>query len=313
MPANLTPDYLAAEREYRSAVSAGEKVGALERMLATLPKHKGTEKLQADLKRRLSQARKESHKKGTTHAAPFYQVKREGAGQVALVGPPNSGKSQLLRALTHAHPEVAEYPFTTRLPTPGMMPYEDVQIQIVDLPALAPEFLEAWMPQVLRPADMSVLVVDASDPVALDEIDFISRTLEQWRVPLPRLMAANKSDLPGAAQDFTALQELYRDRYSCVAVSASTGAELDRFARAVFDMLGIVRVYTKAPGHKADMSAPFVLRRGQTVLDGARLVHRDFAEHLKFARLYRGSGGHDGSMVERTHVVEDGDVLEFHI
>ena len=313
MPANLTPDYLAAERDYRSAVSCGEKIDALERMLATLPKHKGTEKLQADVKRRLSQARKESHKKRTSHAAPFYQVKQEGAGQVALVGPPNAGKSQLLRALTHAHPEVAEYPFTTRLPTPGMMPYEDVQIQLVDLPALAPEFLEPWMPQVLRPADLSVLVVDVSDPGALDEIDFISRTLEQWRIPVPRLLAANKSDLPGAAQDFTALQELYRDRYACIAISASTGTNLDRFARALFDLLGIVRVYTKAPGHKADLSAPFVLRRGQTVLDGARLVHRDFAEHLKFARLYRVSGGHDGLMVERTHVVEDGDVLEFHI
>src|SRR5512135_280512 len=124
MPANLTPDYLAAEREYKAAQSQAEKVAALERMLATLPKHKGTEKLYADLKRRLSQARKDSQKKGAAHSAPFYAVEREGAGQVALVGPPNSGKSSLVAALTHAEPEIAEYPFTTRLPTPGMMPFE---------------------------------------------------------------------------------------------------------------------------------------------------------------------------------------------
>jgi len=313
MPANLTPDYLAAEREYRSAVSGAEKIAALERMLATVPKHKGTEKLQADLKRRLSHARKESQKRGVSHAVPFYLVKREGAGQVALAGPPNSGKSQLVCALTHAHPEVAEYPFTTRLPTPGMMTYQDVQIQLVDLPPLSEEFSEPWMPQVLRSADAAALVVDPADPDVLDEIEFIVRTLEQWRAPPPRLLIGNKADVAGAAADYAALEDLYRDRYACLAVSAKSGSNLNVFARTVFDLLGIVRVYTKAPGHKADLAVPYTLRRGQTVLDAARAVHRDFADHLKFARLFRASGGHDGLMVERTHVVEDGDILEFHI
>ena len=152
MAANLSPDYLEAEREYKSAVTAAEKIAALERMLATVPKHKGTEKLQADIKRKLSQARKDGQKKGgAAHAAPFYQVEREGAGQVALVGPPNSGKSQLVNALTHARPEVADFPFTTRFPTPGMMLYENVHIQLVDLPPLAVEFTE---PGSRRPSAM---------------------------------------------------------------------------------------------------------------------------------------------------------------
>jgi small GTP-binding protein len=288
-------------------------VAALELMLATIPKHKGTEKLQADLKRRISQARKESQKKGAAHSAPFYAVEKEGAGQAVLVGPPNSGKSQLVCALTHAQPEVADYPFTTRFPTPGMMNYQNVQIQLVDLPAVGAEFMEPWVPQVIRNADLSVLVVDVNDPSVLDQIEFIERTLERHRLPPPSLLAGNKLDLPGAASNFAALHELYGDRYRYIGVAAIKPATWDGFAHALFDALGIVRVYTKAPGRKADLSSPFILRRGQTVQDAARLVHKDFAEHLKFARLYHLAGTHEGLMVERTQVVEDEDILEFHI
>ena len=313
MPANLTPDYLAAERDYKSAQTQAEKIAALEQMMATLPKHKGTEKMQADLKRRLSQARKESQKKGAAHSVPFYLVEKEGAGQVALIGPPNSGKSRLVCALTHAQPEVAEYPFTTRFPTPGMMAFENVQIQLVDLPPLSREFMEPWLPQAIRNATAGILVVDGNDVDVLDEIEFIAGTLERLHLAIPKLLVANKADLPGAADNFTALRELYGGRFRCLAVSALAGQNLDGFRRALFDMLELVRVYTKVPGKKADLTAPYVLRRGKTVLDAARMVHKDFAEQLKFARLYRRDGGHDGPMVERTHVVADEDVLEFHI
>ena len=312
MPANLTPEYLGAEQQYKEARTQAEKIEALERMLSTVPKHKGTEKLQADIKRRLSQARKDSQKKGVSHAAPFYLVTKEGAGQVALVGPPNAGKSQLVCALTHARPEVADYPFTTRHPTPGMMNFQNVQIQLVDLPPLSREFMEPWLPQAIRNATASVLVVDASDGDALEEISFIEETLHERRLPPPKLLVANKADLAGAAENFAALRELYAERYRCLAVSAEWGENLEGFARAVFEALEIVRVYTKAPGKQADLTSPFILRRGGTVLEAARLVHKDFAEGLKFARLFRLSGEHDGAMVERTRVVEDQDILEFH-
>lgn len=313
MPANLTPDYLAAERDYKGASSHAERVAALERMLATVPKHKGTEKLQADLKRRLSQARKESAKKGAAHSTPFYLVDKEGAGQVAILGPPNAGKSQLLSALTHARPEVADYPFTTRFPIPGMMSYEDVQIQLVDLPPLSAEFMEPWLPQAVRRADAAILLVSLKDPAVLDEIEFSLETLGRHRIPAPRLLIANKLDLAGAEATFAALEDLYGDRFTCLPVSAATGLNLDRLALDLFDLLRIVRVYTKAPGKKADLISPFILRRGQTVLDAARLVHKDFTEHLKFARLFRPGGAREGLLVERTHLVEDRDILEFHI
>ncbi len=313
MPANLSPDYLAAEADYRAARTPSEKVAALEKMMAAIPKHKGTEKLQADIKKRLSQLRKDTQKKGATHAAPFYRVEREGAGQVALLGPPNAGKSHLLCALTHAEPEVAEYPFTTRFPTPGMMAFENVQIQLIDLPPVSREYTEIWIPQVLRYANASVLVVDAGDPEVLDQIEFILNTLEQWRLPPPHLLAGNKVDLPGGRENFQALADLYGSRWRYVALSALTGLDLALFRRAVFDLLSLVRVYTKAPGKPADLTSPFILNRGDTVLDAARQVHKDFAEHLKFARLFRPSGEHSGLMVERTHPVDDEDILEFHI
>jgi small GTP-binding protein len=315
MPANLTPDYRRAEQDYKSAPSHQEKIEALERMLATLPKHKGTEKLQADIKHRLSQERKEAHKKGASHSAPFYLVEKEGAAQVALVGPPNSGKSQLTTALTHARPEVAAYPFTTRMPIPGMMLFEDIQIQLVDLPPFSREFTEPWLPQVIRGATASVLVGDLSDADVLDEIGFIETLFAERRLTPPKVLVANKLDLEGASEVLTAIAELYGGRYRVLGISATEGHNLDSFRREVFDMLELVRVYTKRPGKKADLKLPYVLHRGQTVIDAARLVHKDFAENLKFARLCRADQGStpQGMMVERSHAVEDGDIFEFHM
>jgi ribosome-interacting GTPase 1 len=313
MPANLTPEYLEADRRFRLAKTGPEKVEALELMLAVIPKHKGTEKLQGDIKRRLSQARKDSQKKGAAHSTPFYLIKKEGAGQVALVGPPNSGKSQLVCSLTHARPEVADYPFTTRMPTPGMMLFENVQFQLVDLPPLSPEFTEPWLPQVIRYANLGVLLVDLNDPGVLDEMEFIHGLLDERRLPAPKLLAGNKIDLEGARGNFEALVDLYGNRYRCVAVSALTGEGLDRFARAVFDAMEIVRVYTKVPGKPPELTAPYILRRGSTVEDAARHVHKDFGEHLKYARLFHAGGSRDGLMVDRHRLVEDEDIFEFHM
>ncbi len=312
MPANLTADYLAAEQAYKQADTQAEKIAALEQMLATLPKHKGTEKMQAEIRRKLSQARKESQKKGAAHAAPAYFIKREGAGQVVLIGPPNSGKSMLVGRLTHARPEVADYPFTTRMPTPGMMPFEDVQIQLVDTPAISAEYMEPWMAQVIRAAHAAVLVVDPNHADALGQIEFILEKLEGWRLAPPRLLAGNKADQPGAEENLSAIGGLYGGRFPCVPVSAVTGLGLDRLAREVFGALDVVRFYSKPPGRKPDLDAPYVIRRGATVHEAAAHVHRDFAGHLKYARLFRMGQEHGGLMVERTHVVEDQDVLEFH-
>jgi small GTP-binding protein len=333
MPANLTPDYLEAERAFKEAATTPEKIAALEHMLAVIPKHKGTEKMIGELRRKLAKLKSEmqgGRKGGPARGAPIYHVEKEGAGQVALAGAPNTGKSALLRALTRATPEVADYPFTTRVPMPGMMTFEDVQIQLVDLPPLDPKFCEAWVPQAIRIADAVLLVVDLSAPDLLDEIENTVAILERGKITLgsppqlpygfvakPVLLAANKVDLPRAREDYSTLLELLGNRFPACAVSAQSGEGLDALRRAIFDLLGIIRVYTKEPGKKPDLTAPFVMKAGSTVADLAARVHKQILAHLKHARIWSqpGSPGsvlHDGQMVHRDHVLADRDIVELH-
>jgi hypothetical protein len=325
MPANLTPEYLEAERRFRSAKTTAEKIESLEEMFATIPKHKGTEKMQADIKRRLAKLRSEQSKRPASRAGLIYKVDKEGAGQLALVGPPNSGKSALVGRLTHATPEVADYPFTTRAPHPGMMAFEDIQFQLVDLPPVHPELHESWVYQIIRNADAALVVVDLSDPDLLEDLETTLVELVKAKVHLGRgttpegtgwlakkaLLVANKRDLGGAAESLEILRELYGSRYEMIAVSAETGDGLDELRRAVFELLELVRIYTKVPGHKMEMTTPYVLARGSHLVDLAALVHHDFITHLKYARVW-GHGKFEGQMVNRDYLLADKDVVELH-
>jgi hypothetical protein len=325
MPANLTPEYLNAEQRFKSAKTTEEKVEALEEMLATIPRHKGTEKMQADLKRRLSKLRSEQARRPTSRIGIIHRVEKEGAGQVAMVGPPNSGKSLLVRRLTHAQPEVADYPFTTRIPVPGMMPFEDVQVQLVDLPPVHPDFPESWLYQIIRNADAALFVVDLSDPDLLEDLETTLAQLANAKVqlsaePLPSvpgwlrkrtLLVANKADESSTGEDFEILRDLYGSRFTMTRVSAETGEGLDPLRQAVFELLEVIRVYTKAPGKKLERTAPYILKRGSRVMDLAAHVHHDFLSQLKYARLW-GQGRFEGQMVHRDYLLEDKDVVELH-
>jgi len=326
MPANLSPEYLEAEQRFKSAKNTEEKIEALEEMFATIPKHKGTEKMQADIKRRLSKLRSEQAKKPISRVGLLHRVEKEGAGQVALVGPPNSGKSALVRHLTHATPEVADYPFTTRAPVPGMMAFEDVQIQLVDLPPVRPDFPESWLYQIIRNADACLLVVDLSDPGLLEDLETTLGQLGNAKVqlgqgPLPAnpagwlvkrtLLIGNKLDAAGAAENLEIFRELYGARFPLLSLSAETGAGLDELRRAVFELLELIRVYTKVPGKKLELTAPYVLKRGSRLIDLAAHVHHDFLTQLKYARVW-GHGKFEGQMVNRDYLLADKDVVELH-
>jgi len=316
MPANLTPQYMEAERRFKQAESLQEKTAALEEMMATIPKHKGTEKLQAELKKKMSVLRKESeqHKKSVRRES--FIVEREGARQLALVGAPNSGKSRLVRALTHAMPEVADYPYTTRTPIPGMLIFENVRLQLVDLPPISPEYSESWAPQIIRNADAVLWIVDLSDDDVLDKLEETRTFLANAHADLEKmkvLMVGNKNDAPGAGERAVIVREVYQGRFLMTTISASAASpeEIEQFKRVVYDFLDVVRVYTKAPGKKPDFTDPYVVARGSTVLDVAEKVHRDFVENLKYARIW-GEGKVDGIMVPRDFVISEGDVLELH-
>ena len=324
MPANLTPQYRAAEARFKAAHTYEERLSALEEMLATIPKHKGTEKMQADLKRRLARLRHEEESRTSRHGHTI-KVDPEGAAQIVLVGPPNCGKSSLLAALTHAEPAIAEYPFTTTRPQPGMMMFEDVQIQLVDLPPVAAQHLDPWLPGLIRGADAALLVVDPTSAELPEDVEVVRERLATAHAPLvgevpenvdprdnplPTLMVITKADR-ARDEDVKVLEELYGSQYVLVRVSVATHAGLEALKVAVWRRLQLVRVYSKPPGKPVDRSTPFVLPVGHTVADLAERVHREIAEKMHFARVW--GGKLDGQRVARDFELRDRDVVELHV
>jgi uncharacterized protein len=343
MPANLSPEYKDAQERFRRAREPQEKLECLREMLRTIPKHKGTEHLQAEIKTRVKELTDEvgGPKKGAVRGGPDLTLRHEGAAQVALVGPPNCGKSSLHARLTGSHAVVGPYPFSTKHPLPGMLLHEDVQFQLVDLPPVAEDYFEPWMSGTLHNADAVVLVVDLSDPACVDQLDAVERrlaekkvtlvprlgappaaaageteddaALDPFRVRLPALLLANKADLFADPQtELAVFREIAPDPFDSLAVSAQTGAGLASVGPAVFSLLGIARVYPKVPGHPPDLGRPFTLRGRGTVRDVAQQVHRGMANELRFARVWGPSAEFDGQQVSAAHVVKDRDVVELH-
>jgi len=340
MPTNVTPEYKKAEEAYRKAREPRERLDCLRVMLRTIPKHKGTDHLQADIKTRIKQLTAElaGPKKGGRHSGPSHVVRPEGAAQLCLVGPANAGKSSLHARFTGSHSDIGPYPYTTHQPIPGMLPYEDIHFQLVDLPPVSADFMEPWLVNALQPADGVLLVVDISDPDCLEQIPTILTRLAekkvfltaQWpgleqteavdlietddpfRLILPTVLIANKSDLDPDPDEVEVLEELLGLRFPTLTMSAENGKGLDDLAPFLFRALQIVRVYTKTPGKPADNDKPFTVRRGGTVLDVARLVHKDIARGLKFARIW-GAEVFDGQQVGPDHLVSDGDLVELHL
>jgi len=329
MPANLTPEYRKAEEEYRRTGAPDEKLRCLQHMLRVIPKHKGTDKLQADLKHKIARFRdavdRQQKKRG-----PSYRVRPEGAGQIMLVGPPNSGKSAILAALTHAEPDVADYPCSTREPVPGMVEVKGVQVQLVDLPPVWREHCESFVFDNIRAADAALVVIDlaAPDPVAaFEELKlFLSEkhiVLDPIRLDdcscserspgeIEFVPVLNKKDLDPDGELCEMVVGMLEAGTPPLVVSAGTGEGLETVRRAVFELLHVIRIYAKEPGEDPDMSAPFTIPIGGTVLDFAAVVHRDFVDNFRSARVW-GSAKYDGQVVQRDHVLRDGDVVELNM
>jgi ribosome-interacting GTPase 1 len=329
MPANLPPQYYEAERRYRHAKDPQEKLKILHEMFAIMPKHKGTDKLQADVKQRISKLKKEvQQKKKAARRGDQYFVEKEGAAQVVLIGPVNAGKSQILASLTNATPEVAAYPYSTVKPLCGMMPFENIQIQLVDTPPIAAEFMEPWLAGIIRNADLVSLVVDLGSEKMLSDVDAVLARLEGYKIVLEpeegevnpldgiarkkAIILANKSDLPAAEKNLEALKRRFVDMLLIFPLSAQQGKNTEELKHFIFDCLHILRVYTKTPGKKADLEDPVILRVGSTLLEAAKEIHKDFARNLKYARVW-GEGVFDGQMVQKDFVLQDGHVVEFHL
>jgi len=328
MPANLPPEYFNAEKRFKQAATSAEKIAALEDLIATVPKHKGTDKLRADLRRRLSQLRKETISKKKGGRGDLYVVQKEGAAQIALVGFPNSGKSSLLASLTKATPVIAEYPISTLTPLPGMMPFEDIQIQLVDLPPIGNESTDGWVSGILRYADALLLIVDLTEDPDI-QAELLFEQLGRWNIYIVSesrrqkaegrtfgifkraLIVANKNDLTGE-NGFIKLRERYEEVCPCISISALKKDNLEELKSAIFKLSGIIRVYSKPPGKEPDLATPFTVPSGSTILELASFIHKDFMFHLKYARVW-GSAKFDGQRVEKNHVLKDKDIVELNI
>jgi ribosome-interacting GTPase 1 len=324
MPANLPPQYFEAEKKLRTTKDPAEKILVLEEMLAIMPKHKGTDHLRAELRGKIAKLSQMVGKKAAGHRASMV-IEKEGAAQVAVIGLPNAGKSQIVASITNASPTVAEYPFTTHQALPGMMEFENIKIQLIDMPPLIPQSTEFWVPHTLRRADALLIIVDLSGN-PLTQMESLIAQLAEMRISLgletaqdeimltrqKALIVGNKLDLKNARHNYSALQDRYGEYLPTIAVSARDGNGLEELRLKTFQVLDIIRVYTKMPGQKPDFNDPIILPRGSRLEDAAAEVHKDFAARLKYARIW-GSGKHDGIRIKRDHILQDGDVIELHL
>jgi ribosome-interacting GTPase 1 len=302
-------------------------------MLRTIPKHKGTEHLQADIKKRIKELTEElaGPRKGGARGGPPTTIRPEGAGQISLLGPPNSGKSTLHNALTHSGAAVGPYDFTTQFPQPGMLVVEDVSIQLIDLPPISLLHPVPWIANALQPADGALLVVDLGHPGCVADVQDLVQTLGERKVRLigdwPRgagmaedlddpfakllptvLVAAKVDEVEDVEEELAILEELLGLDLPTLRVSGADD-DLEHLGRWLFDALGVVRVYTESAAKKDDR--PYTIRRGQTVIDVAEQVHKDFAANFRFARLIR--TGEPDRQVGRDYELADGDRIEIHV
>ncbi len=329
MPANLTPQYQKAEQQYRRAQTTEERIKCLEQMLQLIPKHKGTEKLQAELKSRLKEARAElQQERSAPKRGRSYRFPRQGAGQVVLIGAPNAGKSRILRDLSNAEPKVADFPFSTHEPMPGMMPYKDVAVQLIDTPPITETHIEPYLIGMVRAADSVLLCMNGASDDAPDETLAVVEQLHKRKTILAADTAFDEDDFstlrvrallvvtrasdPGWQDRVEYFFEAGGPRLNVVPVELDDEPSREKLRQSIYDSLDVIRVYTKKPGKPPDYDAPFTIPRNGTVQDLAEEIHRDLAEQVKFARVW-GRHVHDGQSVGREHVLHDGDLVELHV
>jgi hypothetical protein len=329
VPTNLPPEYFEVEKTLRQAKTAEEKIAIIEKLLSIIPRHKGTEKLVAMYRSKIAKLKEEIERRPALRKSQLFRIDKSGAGQVIVIGPPNAGKSSLVQALTGAELEVADFPFTTRIAAPYMMPYENIKIQLIDTPPITADYMESWLTEMIKMAEAVLLVIDASSPEAAENLEIIISRLkdrkvefmpEETIIPADRfpflkkmLLALNKNDRTEIENLVEELDILFGPQLEKISVSARTADGLEDLRQRIYNLLQIVRVYSKVPGKKPDYESPFVLKKGGNILDLARQVHKDFAEKLNYARVWNKQGTISGLRVTRDYVLNDEDTVELHL
>jgi len=326
MPTNLPPEAHNAERLYKEATTPSDKVKYLEEFISLIPKHKGTDHLRADLRKKLSKLKAseaKAKKKGGRQESGFH-IPKEGDGQIVVTGLPNVGKSALIGSLTNAKPKVFAAPLTTWTPTPGMMEFENVHFQLIDTPPLTKAYVHPELYEMIKKCELVLLMVSLkADPFR--QLEVAIKLLEDHRIApirlkdkyssedrmifIPFLVLANKCDNQQQEEDFEIFGELLDDNWPSMPISAKTGYNLETLKRRIFKKLDVIRVFSKPHGKEPEMSHPFVLKTGSTIVDFSAKVHRDFIDKVKTAHVW-GTDVFDGQLVGKDHVLADGDIVE---
>jgi ribosome-interacting GTPase 1 len=391
MPANLPAEAKNKYREASLARKPEEKIKKLQEFMALFPKHKGTENLRAQVKRKISLLKQEiedkKQKRTGVATGPKVFVEKEGDAQIVILGPTNVGRSSLLSALTNAKVSILDYPYSTTEPTPGMFNFQDLQLQMVETPALMEGSSNggAWGLQTLtsaRNADGIVLMVDLSkDPVKqydliireLDKskiltkkpkarieiekkhmgaklkfivlgklidcsvkdltrllksygirdatvkirgeasLDDVEEAIFEGKVYRPALILANKADHPMAEKRLEELKKVVENQMKVIPVSCITKKGIEKLGSEIFDMLDIIRIYTKEPNKKDASPRPFTIKKGSTVFDLAKRIHSDFYEQFSYAKIWSKRLRFSPQKVGGTFELEDGDTVELHV
>ncbi|MBU1099449.1 MAG: 50S ribosome-binding GTPase [Bacteroidetes bacterium] len=327
MPTNLPPEYYEAEKKFKDAFSPAEKAEAIEEMLSTIPKHKGTDKLRADYRRKLSKLKSEakSQKKTTRHDS-YFHIEKEGDARIAIVGDANTGKSSLVAALTHAHPEVSDSPFSTWIPTPGLLEVDNIRFQLIDTPPITRDYIEPECYDLLRTSDMILIMLDIQD-YPIKQIEETLDKLEAGKIApfskkhrydgksmkfIPMIIAVNKLDDAVFREEYDVLEDLLSEEWNLIPISVKHKFNLENLFHEMVERMHLIRIFSKPPHRPADLTRPFVLKENSTIDDFANRVHHDFSEKLKSARVW-GTGVRDGQQVGREHVLSDKDIVELHM
>jgi small GTP-binding protein len=299
MPANASPEYGHAEKQYLAAQTDEEKIVALEEMIRTMPQHKSAEALRANLRTRLKKLREKQEKAKKSGKGGKAGIKKEDM-QACLVGFSNTGKSSLFSLLTGVKVSISPFPFTTKEPNVGMMRYKNMQIQLIDLPPLPNTDFS-----ILNITDTIILVMDNLEQLN-KSFPLLSKTIGK------KIIIFNKSDLLSEEEKRKISSFLETKKLSFVIFSSflHTNFEIEDLKKRIFETFSITRIFLKEPGREPGKE-PLIIKPNSSLKDVAEKILKGFSSKVKRTRIWGPSSKFSGQIVGLDHIVKDMDTVEF--
>ncbi len=300
MPINANYEYINAEKEFQTAQTDEQKLLALEKMMKTMPSHKGAEALRKNIRTRYKKLKKILENKKKKKQGGKTSIKKAEM-QAAIVGLTNSGKSSFLSTLTNASPEIASYLYTTSSPDIGTLDYENVKIQLIDMPAIENELCDLG---IINTADTLLIIIEKT-PQIEEIFPFLENATKK------RIIIFNKSDLLSSEEKRKVSAFLQSKKYNFIIFSCKTKENLSELKEKIFQSFHKIRIYTKEPGKQADKE-PTIMNKDSTMKEMAEKIFH-FSIKIKEARVTGPSSKFPNQKVGLEHVLKDKDIVEFYV